>query len=107
MQFLILGIGVGLVIGGAQALGRSLFAYMSPKSRSGEVFGFFSLSWRAMSVIGPLTYALVAGFSTPRTGLIFLVLQIFIGLYILKFVDVEEGRKVALEHDDIAFKVLE
>ncbi len=107
MQFLILGIGVGLVIGGAQALGRSLFAYMSPKSRSGEFFGFFSLSWRSISVIGPLTYALVAGFSTPRTGLIFLVLQIFIGLYILKFVDVEEGRKVALEHDDIAFKVLE
>ena len=107
MQFLILGIGVGLVIGGAQALGRSLFAYMSPKSRSGEFFGFFSLSWRSISVIGPLTYAIVAGFSTPRTGLIFLVIQIFAGLYILKFVDVEEGRRVALEHDDKSFKVLE
>jgi UMF1 family MFS transporter len=107
MQFLILGIGVGLVIGGAQALGRSLFAYMSPKSRSGEFFGFFSLSWRSISVLGPLTYAIVAGFSTPRTGLIFLVIQIFAGLYILKFVDVEEGRRVALEHDDKSFKVLE
>ena len=31
-QFLLMGVLVGLVMGGAQALGRSLFAYMSPKS---------------------------------------------------------------------------
>lgn len=98
-QFLIMGIFVGMFMGGAQALGRSLFAYMTPKSRSGEFFGFFSLSWRSVSVLGPLSYAILAGFYSPRVGLSFLGLQIFIGLYILKFVNVSEGRKVALEQE--------
>jgi len=105
MQFLMLGIGVGIVMGGSQALGRSMFAYMVPKSRSGEFFGFFSFSWRAVSVIGPLTYALIAGFFTPRTGLISLAVQIFVGVIILRFVDIEDGRKVALEHDKPSYKV--
>ena len=98
-QFLIMGIFVGMFMGGAQALGRSLFAYMTPKSRSGEFFGFFSLSWRSISVLGPLSYAILAGFYSPRVGLSFLGLQIFIGLYILKFVNVYEGRRVAIEQD--------
>ena len=98
-QFLIMGIFVGMFMGGAQALGRSLFAYMTPKSRSGEFFGFFSFSWRSVSVLGPLSYAILAGFYSPRVGLAFLGLQIFIGLYILKFVNVEEGRKVAVEQN--------
>ena len=98
-QFLIMGIFVGMFMGGAQALGRSLFAYMTPKSRSGEFFGFFSFSWRSVSVLGPLSYAILAGFYSPRVGLAFLGLQIFIGLYILKFVNVEEGRRVAVEQN--------
>ena len=105
IQFIILGIGVGIVMGGSQALGRSLFAYMVPKSRSGEFFGFFSFSWRAVSVIGPVTYALLAGFFTPRTGIISLAIQIFIGVIILKYVNVEDGRKVALEHDKDNYKL--
>jgi len=104
-QFLIMGVLVGLVMGGAQALGRSLFAYMSPKSRSGEFFGFFSFSWRSVSVIGPVSYALLAGFTTPRIGILFLAFQIFLGLFILKFVNVSEGRRVAIEHDKSIYKI--
>ena len=104
-QFLLMGVLVGLVMGGAQALGRSLFAYMSPKSRSGEFFGFFSFSWRSVSVIGPVSYALLAGFTTPRIGILFLAFQIFLGLFILKFVNVAEGRKVAIEHDKSIYKI--
>ena len=105
MQFILLGIGVGIVMGGSQALGRSMFAYMVPKSRSGEFFGFFSFSWRAVSVIGPVTYALLAGFFTPRTGIVSLGIQIFIGVIILKFVNIEDGRKVALKHDQDSYKI--
>ena len=105
MQFILLGIGVGIVMGGSQALGRSMFAYMVPKSRSCEFFGFFSFSWRAVSVIGPVTYALLAGFFTPITGIVSLGIQIFIGVIILKFVNVEDGRKVALKHDQDSYKI--
>ena len=101
VQFIILGIMVGSVMGGSQALSRSLFAYMVPKSRSGEFFGLFSFSWRAVSVIGPLSYGIIAGLFTPRTGLIFISIQIFVGVYILKFVDVKKGREVAVTHDRV------
>ena len=40
LQWLFLGVVVGLVLGGSQALARSLFAYMTPESRSAEFFGF-------------------------------------------------------------------
>ena len=42
VHFYVLAVVVGLVQGGTQALSRSLFATMVPKTRSGEFFGFFS-----------------------------------------------------------------
>ena len=42
-QWLILGVLVGLIIGGSQALARSLFAQITPSTRSGEFFAFFRI----------------------------------------------------------------
>ena len=52
-QWLLLGAMVGLVLGGSQALARSLFAYMTPENRSAEFFGFFGFIGRASAVSGP------------------------------------------------------
>ena len=38
-------------------------------------------------------------------GIISLAIQIFIGVIILKYVNVEDGRKVALEHDKDNYKL--
>ena len=43
-QFLLLGVFGGFVMGGSQALARSLFAFIIPDSKSGEFFGFFAKS---------------------------------------------------------------
>ncbi len=43
-HFYALAVAVGMVMGGAQALSRSLYAAMVPASKSSEFFGFFSVS---------------------------------------------------------------
>src|SRR6185436_3825941 len=42
LQFFVLGFLVGMVQGGAQGLGRSLFSTLIPRHRSSEFFAFFS-----------------------------------------------------------------
>ena len=49
---------VGTVQGGIQALSRSYFGKLVPRSRSAEYFGFFDVFGRFAAVIGPLLYAM-------------------------------------------------
>ena len=51
-QFLVMGLLVGTVQGGAQALARSLFASMIPQHKAGEMFGFFGVFDRFGGAIG-------------------------------------------------------
>ena len=94
-QWLILGVGVGLVMGGSQALARSLFAKISPETRSGEFFSFFGFMSRASSVFGPMLYVLITGILDTRAAVFSILVIILIGSIILKWVDVEEGTRIA------------
>ncbi len=94
-QWLILGVGVGLVMGGSQALARSLFAKISPETRSGVFFSFFGFMSRASSVFGPMLYVLITGILDTRAAVFSILVIILIGSIILKWVDVEEGTRIA------------
>lgn len=59
MDFWILGILVSLVLGVSQALPRSIFAKLIPKTRQAEYFAFFALSGKMTSVFGPTLFAAV------------------------------------------------
>lgn len=91
---------VAVVQGGSQALSRSLYAALSPASKSGEFFGFFSVMEKFASLIGPLLFAL-AGivFNSSRPAILSLIAFFIIGIVILNRVDVEAGRKIAQEED--------
>ena len=52
-QFFILGIFIALVMGGSQAISRSLFAQMIPNGKEAEFFSFYEISERGTSWIGP------------------------------------------------------
>lgn len=98
-QWLILGILVGCVLGGSQALARSLFSQITPRSRSGEFFAFFGFMSRASAVFGPTLYiAATAAFDT-RVAVTSILLIIVLGTILLRFVDVAEGTRVAIAHD--------
>lgn len=91
---------VSIVQGGSQALSRSLYAAMSPASKSGEFFGLFGIMEKFSSIIGPLLFAF-AGlvFGSSRPAVLSLVALFFIGGLLLTRVNVAEGRRVAQRED--------
>ena len=96
-QFLFLGVFGGLVMGGSQALARSIFAFIIPDSKSGEFFGFFGFVGRASAFIGPVIYALIAGILDTRMAIFVILIFIVAGTLVLTKVNVELGRQKALD----------
>lgn len=91
---------VAIVQGGSQALSRSLYAAMSPASKSGEFFGLFGVMEKFSSFLGPLIFALaVALFGSSRPAILALITFFIVGGYLLARVDVEAGRQVARAED--------
>ncbi|WP_308159916.1 MFS transporter [Arthrobacter sp. ISL-5] len=69
--FLALGAGIGLVLGGSQALSRSLFSQLIPSGREAEYFGFYAISDKGTSWLGPLLFGLVYQATTScRLGIV-------------------------------------
>ena len=98
LEFWLLGGVIALILGGSQAISRSLFASMAPEQRSAEFFGFYSISARFAAILGPLTFALVTDLSGSARGAILTLAIFFIaGGIILMRVNVERGRLKAME----------
>jgi UMF1 family MFS transporter len=95
-HFYALALLVGTVQGGSQALSRSLFATMVPRSKSSEFFGFFGVSEKFAGILGPLVFAGVVALSGSSRGAVLSVIIFFIaGAILLSRVDVDEGQRVA------------
>jgi UMF1 family MFS transporter len=88
----------GFVQGGSQALSRSQFGSMTPKSKSAEFFGFYNVSSKFAGIFGPFVFALAGQLmGGGRFGIISLVVFFVGGGALLFFVNEDEGRRVALE----------
>ncbi|MDI6770027.1 MAG: MFS transporter [Anaerolineales bacterium] len=99
-HFWVLATLVGLVQGGTQALSRSLFASMCPKAKTGEFFGFYSVSSKLAGVAGPFIFALVGQLTgTGRWGILSLVVFFIVGALLLALIKPEEGIRAAREED--------
>lgn len=94
MEFWLLGLLVALVLGGSQALSRSLYASLVPPARSAEFFSFFAISSKFASILGPLLFALFIDLTgSNRLAILSLAVFFVIGMILLVGVDVERGRK--------------
>lgn len=94
IHFWILAIAVGMVQGGAQAISRSIYASMLPPARSAEFFGFYDISSKFAGIIGPALFGLITqATGSPRLAVVALSSTFIIGLFVLRWVDVERGRK--------------
>ncbi len=103
-HFLLLGIMVGTVQGGCQALSRSLFAAMTPKHRSAEFFAFFAWSEKFAGLLGPLLFGLAIQATGQTQSAILTVIPFFlVGAWVLARVDVEAGIRVAAAEDAAAY----
>jgi UMF1 family MFS transporter len=93
VPFLLLGAFAGLVLGGVQAISRSLYASMIPDGAPAEFFGFYSVFSKFSAIFGPLIFAavdIVTG--SARLSILFLGAFFLIGGALLAMVDVEKGR---------------
>ncbi len=95
-EFWLLGGVIAIILGGSQALSRSLFASMVPKKKSAEFFGFYTISSRFSSIFGPLLFALIADMTgSSRNSILALGIFFIIGGVLLLFVNVTRGRQLA------------
>ncbi len=95
-DFLLLAGLVGLVQGGAQGLGRSLFASLVPRHKSAEMFGFFGVFDKFGGVIGSALFALTVSLTgSGRLAILALSILFVAGAIVLSFVNVERGRAAA------------
>ena len=99
MQFLLLGCMAGALLGGSQGLARSIFGQMVPETRSAEFFGFFGFFGRVAAIIGPLLYGTLTVMYDRRVGIASICVLIVIGSVMMKWVDVDDGRRAAMEED--------
>ncbi len=98
-QFFIATAIVSLVMGGSQALSRSLFAQLVPKRREAEYFSIYEISDKGTSWISPILFGLALQFTGKyRVAILSLVLFFLAGLLVLLRVDVARGeRDVAVD----------
>jgi len=91
-HFILLGFAVATVQGGSQALSRSLMGQLMPKSKSAEFYGFFSVSEKFNTVIGPILFSVVNQLTgNSRLAIISLVIFFLAGMLILSKVDIKKG----------------
>lgn len=91
--FLMLGVLAGLVLGGVQALSRSLYGSMIPEEASAEFFGFYSVFSKFSAIFGPLIFAAVdIATGSARLSILFLTAFFVIGGVLLSAVDVDKAR---------------
>src|SRR5215216_5102417 len=100
MEFFILGIFIALVMGGSQAISRSLFAQMIPDGKEAEFYSFYEVSERGTSWTGPLVFGLANQlFGSLRFGILALIFYFIAGLIVLPFVNVPKAMADVKEYD--------
>ncbi|SFL23271.1 MFS transporter [Halanaerobium salsuginis] len=93
-DFWLLAAVVGLVQGGAQALSRSLYGSMIPADKSAEFFGFFGVSSKFASLLGPTVFAYTAQLTgDSRYGILSITIFFVLGIILLSRVNVEKARE--------------
>jgi UMF1 family MFS transporter len=97
LEFWLLGFVIALVLGGTQAISRSLFAQMIPKDQEAEFYSFYEISERGTSWMGTFIFGVVNQISgSLRLGIVSLIVFFLLGLALLPLVNVlramEQGK---------------
>lgn len=92
LQFFILGAVIAIVLGGSQALSRSVYSLMIPKGQEAEYFSLYEVSDKGTSWLAPLTFGLALQFTgSYRVAILSLVVFFIVGLALLARVNVRQA----------------
>ena len=98
VPFFVLAVFVGFVLGGVQALSRSLYGTMIPEEASAEFYGFFTVFSKFSAIWGPLLFAIVSNATgSGRPAILSVVVFFVLGGYLLNRVDVDEAQRSRAE----------
>ncbi len=87
---------IAVVLGGSQALSRSLFSCMIPPHREASFFGIYEIANSGTSWIGPLTFGLVVSATNSyREAVLSLIALFAIGFLLLVFTDTRQAIREA------------
>jgi len=92
LVFLALAVLIGIVLGGSQALSRSLYSQLIPRGREAEFFSLYQAMERGTSWFGTLVFGLVQQFThSYRWAIVALVVFFAVGGLLLSRVRMREG----------------
>ena len=92
LQAYIMGGCIGLVLGAAQALSRSLYSQMIPVGRESSFFGLYEISEKGTSWMGQLMFTIIVGMTGSfRQAILGLIVFFVVGTVILLFTDTEKA----------------
>ncbi len=95
-EFFLMAAVIAVVLGGSQALSRSLFSQMIPSGQEAEYFSLYEVSERGTSWLGPLLYGLTLQFSgSYRLAILSIAVFFALGLILLVMVDVPRAIREA------------
>jgi UMF1 family MFS transporter len=87
-QAWVMGAVIAIVLGGSQALSRSLFSQMIPAGREASFFGVYEISERGTSWIGPVLFGMVAAATNSyRQAILSLIVLFLAGMIGLLLTD--------------------
>ena len=93
VEFFVLAALIGLVIGGIQALSRSLLGQLIPHEQAGEYYGFFNMVGKSAAVIGPFLVGWTSIMFGPRNSILSVIVLFVIGAAFLYFVKPQSGEQ--------------
>lgn len=92
VEFFEIAVLIALVLGGSQALSRSMFSHLVPAGEEAEYFGLYEVSDSGTSWLGPLLFGLAfQNTGSYRTALFSLVVFFVLGFVLLAFVPVRRA----------------
>ncbi|MDT4919094.1 MAG: transporter, family, partial [Pseudonocardiales bacterium] len=92
LPFIALGGLIGIVLGGSQALSRSLFSQLIPAGKEAEYFGLYEISDKGTSWLGPLLFGLAIQLTgSYRIAIISLVVFFVAGFALLLTVPIRRA----------------
>ncbi len=92
LQFYVLAGVIAVVLGGSQALSRSVFSLMIPHGQEAEYFSLYEVSERGTSWLGPLVFGLALQFTgSYRFAILSVVILFALGFTILSQVNVRRA----------------
>lgn len=96
LMFWLVAAGIGFVLGGTQALSRSLYSQLIPSGKEGQYFSLYEMTERGTSWMGPLVFGVIAeATGSFRPAIIALTAFFVAGFCLLYFLPVRRAIEAA------------